>query len=123
MAPHHNRRLATDDLLADRHALSGVQLLTNYAPTNAAYSAGTLIELGRAMEAAQQAEVRAAQALAVARDLAVAAEWALHDGLLGAKAQVIAQYGPDAHAVELVGLKRKSERRRPARRATVMEGT
>jgi hypothetical protein len=46
------------------------------------------------MEQAQQAEVRALQALAAARDAVAAAEWALHEGILGAKAQVIAQYGP-----------------------------
>jgi hypothetical protein len=63
---------------------------------------------------------RAVQALATARDLAAAAEWALHDGMLGAKAQVIAQYGPDSNAVQLLGLKRKSERRRPVRRAAVV---
>jgi hypothetical protein len=84
---------------------------------NKDYSAAQLEELGRAMEQAQQAELRAAQAQAIARDLAIAAEWALHDGLLGAKAQVIAQYGPDAHALPLLGLRRKSERRRPVRRA------
>jgi hypothetical protein len=66
---------------------------------------------------------RAVQALATARDLAAAAEWALHDGMLGAKAQVIAQYGPDAHAVQLLGLKRKSERRRPVRRAAIVATT
>ena len=31
--------------------------------------------------------------------------------------QVIAQYGPDSAAVQLLGLKRKSERRRPVRRS------
>ncbi len=116
MTVNHNRRLPADDIQTNRHALIGVQSLPNYAPMNSAYSAGTLGELGRAMEAAQQAEVRAVQALATARDLAAAAEWALHDGLLGAKAQVIAQFGPDSSAVQLLGLKRKSERRRPVRR-------
>jgi hypothetical protein len=71
------------------------------------------------MEQAQQAEVRALQALAAARDAVAAAEWALHEGILGAKAQVIAQYGPDSHAMQLMGLKRKSERRRPVRRAAI----
>jgi hypothetical protein len=123
MSPNRSRRLPAEDIQANRHALIGVQSLPSYAPMNGAYSAGSLGELGRAMEAAQQAEVRAAQALAMARDLAVAAEWALHDGLLGAKAQVIAQYGPDAHAVQLLGLKRKSERRRPARRAAAVDAT
>ena len=70
------------------------------------------------MEQAQQAKLRAAQAQAIARELAIAAEWAMHDCLLGAR-QVIAQYGADAHEVELLGLKRKSERRRPVRRAAV----
>jgi hypothetical protein len=37
-------------------------------------------------------------------------------GILGAKTQVIAQYGADSRAVELLGLKRKSARRRPTRR-------
>ena len=68
------------------------------------------------MEAARLAEVRATQALAAARDAAAAAEWALHESVLGARAQVLAQYGPDASAVQLLGLKRKSERKRPARR-------
>ena len=117
MPTSRNNRLPSSHIQANRQALSGVQLLTDYAPTNKAYSAAHLADLGRAMEAAQQAEARAAQALAIAREQALAAEWALHDGLLGAKAQVIAQYGPDAHAVQLLGLKRKSERRRPVRRA------
>jgi hypothetical protein len=75
-----------------------------------------LAELGRAMEEARQAEVRALQALAAARDAAAAAEWAFHEGILGARAQVLAQYGPDSNAIQLLGLKKKSERKRPARR-------
>jgi hypothetical protein len=101
---------------ADRTALIGIQSLPDYTPNNSAYTAARLDELGRAMEAARQAEIRAVQALAMARDAAAEAEWALHDGILGAKAQVIAQYGADSNAVQLVGLKRKSERRRVARR-------
>jgi hypothetical protein len=57
------------------------------------------------------------QALKTARDIAAEAEWALRDGILGARTQVIAQYGADSYAVQLVGLKRKSERRRTVRRA------
>jgi hypothetical protein len=47
----------------------------------------------------------------------------MHDSLLGAKTQMVAQYGSDAHELQLVGLKRKSERRRPVRRAAVIEPT
>ena len=116
MPASRNRRVPANDLEADRNALIGIQSLPDYTPTNRAYGAPQLTELGRAMEEARQAEVRAVQALARARDAAAEAEWALHDGILGAKAQVIAQYGADSHAVQMVGLKRKSERRRSARR-------
>jgi hypothetical protein len=118
VTPTRTHRLPSNDIQADRQALNGIQLLNDYAPMNRAYSTEHLEELGRAMEAAHQAEARAVQAQAIARELAIATEWALHDALLGAKTQVIAQYGPDDHAVQLLGLKRKSERRRPVRRAT-----
>ena len=117
MGTNRNRRLPADALIADRQVLVGIQLLTDYAPYNGAYSAEKLAELRQAMEAAQQAELSAQQALTAARDAALAAEWAVHDGVIGARTQVIAQYGPDSNAMQLVGLKRTSERRRPTRRA------
>src|SRR6266540_6872688 len=73
MTTNRNRRLPTDDIQANRQALSGIQLLSDYAPANKTYSAANLGELGRAMEEAQQAELRAMQALAITRDLAAAA--------------------------------------------------
>src|SRR5262245_38231377 len=121
MSTIRNHRLPAVDIQANRQALSGIQMLSKYTPMNSAYSAARLKELRQAMEQAQQAELRAARAQAIAREQAIAAEWALHDCLLGAKTQVIAQYGPDAHEVQLLGLKRKSERRRPMRRAAVVE--
>ena len=56
------------------------------------------------------------QALTQARDTAAEAEWAPHDSILGAKAQVIAQHGADSKDVQLVGLDRQSERKRTVRR-------
>lgn len=116
MTLNRNHRLPADYLQASRNALIGIQSLPDYAPYNGACSVAALAELGHAMDEARQAEVRAQQALATARNAAQQAEWALYDGILAARAQVIAQYGPDSHAVQLLGLKRKSERRRPVRR-------
>ena len=113
----HSRRLSRAEVRAARSALIGLQSLPDYAPANSAYSADRLARLGQAMEEARQDEVRAVQALSAARSAAKRAEWAVQEGLLGAKAQVIAQFGPDSDAVQLLGLKRKSERRRPTRRA------
>ena len=62
---------------------------------------------------AEQNEVYAQHALEAARDAKAAAEWALHDGVLGAKAQVLAQYGPNSDAIQSLGLKKKSKYRRP----------
>ena len=81
-----------------------------------AYSAMTLADLQHAMEEAQQAEIRAQQTLATTHDAATTAEWAFHEGVLGAKAQVIAQYGNDSLAVQAIGLKKTSDRKRPTRR-------
>ncbi|HWQ13731.1 MAG TPA: hypothetical protein VNL77_13085 [Roseiflexaceae bacterium] len=110
------RRLSPDDIQSNRNALIGLHSLPDYQPLNAAFTTAALAELARAMDEAQQAENRALQALAAARDAAYAAEWALHEGILGAKRQVLAQYGADSHAVQLLGLKRRSARRRPVRR-------
>jgi hypothetical protein len=72
--------------------------------------------LAQAMEEVQEAVVSAAQALKSARTVEAEAERAFHAGILGAKAEVLTQYGADSSAVQLVGLTRKSERRRPVRR-------
>lgn len=43
---------------------------------------------------------------------------ALHEAILAAKIQVLAQYGDDSPALHAIGRKRKSERSRPARKVT-----
>jgi len=116
MPANRNHRLSPEHIQSNRNAVIGVQSLPDYKPNNLAYTAACLVELAHAMEAARQAEMRAVQQLAIARDVAAAAEWALYDGVLGARSQVIAQYGPDSHAVQVIGLKRKSERKRPVRK-------
>jgi hypothetical protein len=53
------------------------------------------------------------------RDTSVNKEWAFHSLVVGAKEQVIAQYGKDSTQVQELGLKRKSEykTRRPKAKA------
>jgi hypothetical protein len=68
------------------------------------------------MKAALLAESNARNALATARDAATAAEWDYHNTLLGAKNQVIAQYGDGSDQLQSLGLKKKSEHKSPARR-------
>ncbi len=111
-----NRRLTTAEIEADRITVIAVKGLTNYAPMNPAYSISKASEQETALEQARREETRVLMALTAARDAAIAAEWELHNTVLGIKAQVIAQYGDNSDAVHAIGLKKKSERRRPARR-------
>lgn len=65
----------------------------------------------RDIEAQKQADLDAA------RDDATAAEWDFHNGILGAKDQVIAQFGDDSNEVQGVGLKKKSDYKSPQTKA------
>src|SRR5690242_15427797 len=116
MALNENRRLPQDEIQADRTALLAIRELRDYSPLNPTFSAEALASLDAALRRAQEEELRLRNALEAARDAATTAAWALHNGILGAKAQVIAQYGHDSNAVQALGLKKKSERKRPARR-------
>ncbi len=64
------------------------------------------------MTAARESESQAGFAWKAARDQAVAAERAFHNKILGAKKQVVAQFGVDSDEVQAVGLKKKSEYKR-----------
>jgi hypothetical protein len=70
------------------------------------------------MEQSKQSELRTQNAFAAARDASAAAEQAFHHAVLRTKAQVIAQYGDDSDAIQSLGLKKRSDRKRPVRRAT-----
>ena len=117
MAVNQSRRLSPEDLDADHEAVVAVQSIASYKPLNPVYNTGTLIELNTARDAAQRAEIQAQQALATARDIACAAEWALHNAVLGARTQMRAQFGDDSNEVQAIGLKKRSDRKRPSRPA------
>ena len=68
---------------------------------------------------AHEKETQAEAGWKAARDRAVKAEWTLHNLVLGSKNQVKAQYGDDSDEVNAVGLKKKSEYKRPVRKAKV----
>jgi len=116
MASNSNR-LGPGVLQADRDALAAIQSMNDYTPANAAYGKETLAARSAAMDAARLAEFNAQNALNAARDAANAAEHDFHDSILGAKTQVVAQYGDDSDQVQAVGLKKKSERKSATRRA------
>ncbi len=117
MLPTQSRRIKPDILQADLDSQVALAAMTDYKPANTAYSAANITTALTTMQAAQQAELRAQTALDTARDAAAAAEWRFHDAMLGVKDQVIAQYGKSSDQLQALGLKKKSEHKRPVRAA------
>ena len=111
----HQIRVAPQILTADRSTLLALQGLNGYQPINALYSVATLQQHEVNLTQAHQAVLRAQEALDQARAIEIGLAHIFHDAVLGAKNQVIAIFGPDALAVELIGLTRKSDHKRPVR--------
>jgi hypothetical protein len=103
-------------LESDRASLVALKTLADYAPSNAAIGVEAVSALEARLRQAEEAELIASKALAAARDARTAAGWDLHNAMLSVKAAVIGQYGHNSDAVQAIGLKKKSDYRRPARR-------
>ena len=116
MASNSTQRVPAQTLQADRESYIAMQSMTDYTPANVNYSSAELVDSYQSMEAALAAEINALHALQAARAAARQAERKFHEAILGATDQVIAQYGVDSNQVQAMGLKKKSERRRKARR-------
>lgn len=117
MAFDQNKRLKPAVLKADVDALAAIKgLVPPYAPADIKYVAADLTAKQTAMTTAQGVEKVKDGEFKGARDSANAAKWAFHNIILGAKDQVVAQYGEDSDQVQAVGLKKKSERKRPGPR-------
>lgn len=113
MAKNQNDRIRPAQLQADLDTLTAMRSFSDYTPANPAFALQKLESGLTGMKSAQDAELAAQNTLASARDSAAAAEWELHDLLLGAKDQVVAQYGSHSDQVQSLGLKKKSEYKAP----------
>jgi hypothetical protein len=94
---------------ADRDSFAALEANDRYAPANPAYAAAAISTAQTELNTAQQGESQAVAAAAAARDNAVAKEWKFHNLILGARDQVVAQFGRDSNEAQAVGLKKKSE--------------
>ena len=115
MAQNQNHRIQPQVLQDDIDALRALKAIGDYKPANPAYSIEAVEARHDAMQAAQEAEADAQDVLDAKRDAAVAAQWEYHNIVLGAKNQVLAQYGEDSDQLASLGIKKKSERKAPVR--------
>ncbi|MDT7687666.1 MAG: hypothetical protein QOE46_425 [Acidobacteriota bacterium] len=116
MAKNETRRIVSTILSADREAFDALQGITNYAPANQAYSTANIKTIRDRMDDLQRDAIQAEAMAAAKRDAATAGEWEFHNVVLGAKVQVTAQFGDNSDEVAAVGLKKKSEYKKPSRR-------
>jgi hypothetical protein len=109
------RRLSPRERQEDLDAYAALQAMTGYNPSNAAFSVANVTAAYEAMQESQTGEVQAQAAADAARDKATGDEWEFHDVILGVKAQVKAQFGENSDQLQSLGLKKKSEYKKPSR--------
>ncbi|OJX57944.1 MAG: hypothetical protein BGO89_05955 [Candidatus Kapaibacterium thiocyanatum] len=111
MSKRKTTRVTQRILKKDQQIATAVLALRDYSPSNPDFTSAALREAMEKMDEALAAEQRAMDELARARQQALEVEWAFHELVLGAKRQVIAQYGDDSDQITTLGMKKKSERR------------
>lgn len=116
MADPKNRPLTPSQLLADLDAFASLKNISAYMPANSSFALANGNSLQAEMTAAQDEAVLTRNAAREARDREIAAEWAFHDFILGAKTQVKAQYGDSSNEIQALGLKKKSEYKSPSKK-------
>jgi len=117
MAKNQTIRLRPEQVVADNDAFAALKKIPNYVPSNSAYSMTNGTALQAARISTSEAEAQASAAYDTARDNAVKAEWDVHNFMLGVKNQVAAQFGDDSNEIQSLGIKKKSEYKKPAGKA------
>ena len=116
MAKNQTRRIASGVLSEDREAFDALQGIAAYAPANQAYKIETIKAVHDRLDDLLREATQAEAAAAAKRAAANAAEWDFHNAVLGAKTQVLAQFGDDSDEVAALGRKKKSVYKSPTRR-------
>lgn len=116
MALNQNYRLRGEELEKDGNSLIALKEIPDYNPTNPDYSFEKVSALYEKMRERKTTETKAEQVLKTAHDEAVNAEWEFHNTMLKVKDQIIAQFGDDSNEIQSLGLKKKSQRKRPQRK-------
>ncbi len=110
-----SRRLAAQLLNQDIDALNGFNTIQGYSTQRQEATPIALQQTYHAMLASQQAETERLALYRAAADAARLAEWEFHNAVLAMKEVVRGQFGADSNEAQSVGLKKKSDRKRPTR--------
>ena len=114
-----NRRLSPQTLNQDIDSLHGLQTISTYETTRTDASVVKLQQAYQTMLTSQQTEIEKLALYRAAADAVRLAEWEFHNAVLAMKEVVRGQYGSDSDQAQAVGLKKKSDRKRPSRKKLV----
>lgn len=110
-----SRRITSQQLSQDVDSLNGLNVIRNYTTSRSIATPENLQLAYRTMLTCQQAETEQQVQYKAAIDAARQAEWEFHNAVLAMKEAVRGQYGSDSNEAQAIGLKKKSERKRPSR--------
>ncbi|MCC5601409.1 hypothetical protein [Nostoc favosum] len=113
------RRLRLQAISQDVTSFHGLQTVSTYDTTRSNASVANIQQAYQAMLAEQQAETEKLALYRAAVDAARLAEWEFHNAVLAMKEVVRGQYGSDSDQAQAIGLKKKSNRKRPSRKKSV----
>lgn len=113
------RRLRPQQITQDITAWHGLQTITGYKTSRVDATTENLQTAYQTMLMLQQIENEKLALYGSAADTARLAEWEFHNAVLAMKEAVRGQYGSDSDQAQAVGLKKKSDRKRPSRRKSV----
>ncbi|WP_414572904.1 hypothetical protein [Nostoc sp. CCY 9925] len=113
------RRLRPQLISEDVSSWHGLQTINTYETNRADASTAKLQQAYQAMLAQQQTETEKQTLYRAAADAARLAEWEFHNAVLAMKEVVRGQYGLNSDQAQAVGLKKKSEYKRPSRKKLV----
>lgn len=117
MAKNQNVKLRPGELDSDITAYNALKGFGDYSPLNGTYKTGQVTIAYEAMLEARTLEDQRDGEFKAARDARVQKEWDFHNLILGAKEQVVAQYGKSSDQIQAMGLKKKTEYKKASGRA------
>ncbi len=113
-----NRKITPQLLQQDIDALNGLGSIRTYATSRAEATPEALQSAYQALQLRRQAEKECLALYQASVDAARTAEWDFHNAILAMKEVVRGQFGSDSNEARAIGLKKKSDRKRPVRTKT-----
>jgi hypothetical protein len=112
------RRLTPSILQQDIDSYNGLKAVPSYTTVRVEATPKALLEAHTTMLTKQREETEKQALFKAAADAAKQAEWDFHNAVLAMKEAVKGQFGSDSDAAQAVGLKKKSDRKRPTKKKT-----